>query len=561
MAALLVFIVVPLFRLCQSVSKSASEKPNIIIFMADNLSFGDVNNKSQNTPNIDRLAEQGATFSRWYTQSSRISALASILTGLLPPRTGIIKSKFLPFKEIPSLASTGGLQSSEETLATVLKSKGYTTGFVGVWGLGVGRNGEYLPLRHGFDSFYGVPSAHREHCTGNSRTNSESYHTWRSLCSIFSPLLFICPIVGFVVWYNGHTLNMVTVLTVVVAFVFYSSILQDGIHCTMNFIRIRSCVLYKNNKIIEQPYIVENMTLRFTRSAVEFLEMASLSNKPFFLFVSFMGPKEPFFVSPLFSKSMQTLYHDALHETDWSIGRIVKTIKDNNKENSTLILVTSATGRHITKSCKDCVAQKDETPIVREKRQGSIWEQTICVPTVLNWKGRIKDRWLISTPVTVMDVMPSVLELVNVSSAAVHTDGKSLLPVLLNTSQESQHEYIFHYVEVTKPAAVTTGPYKLIYTDTKDDGTTEIFDPPLLFNVETDPEETSPLSNDEYSELLSNVSEALMRHMQTRKNKWHSQLDSRIIPFWFPCANLHCSQTNDETNNFSDLFDLDHDDT
>ena len=102
-----------------------------------------------------------------------------------------------------------------------------------------------------------------------------------------------------------------------------------------------------------------------------------------------------------------------------------------------------------------------------EKRQGSIWEQTICVPTVLNWKGRIKDRWLISTPVTVMDVMPSVLELLNVSSAAVHTDGKSLLPVLLNTSQESQHEYIFHYVEVTKPAAVTTGPYKLIYTDTK----------------------------------------------------------------------------------------------
>lgn len=198
---------------------------------------------------------------------------------------------------------------------------------------------------------------------------------------------------------------------------------------------------------------------------------------------------------------------------------------------------------------------------IREKRQGSIWEQTICVPTVLNWKGHIKDRWLISTPVTVMDVMPSVLELLNVSSAAVHTDGKSLLPVLLNTSQESQHEYIFHYVEVTKPAAVTTGPYKLIYTDTKDDGTAEIFDPPLLFNVETDPEETSPLSNDEYSELLSNVSEAVMRHMQTRRNKWHSQLDSRIIPFWFPCANLHCSQTNDETNNFSDLFDLDHDDT
>ena len=66
-----------------------------------------------------------------------------------------------------------------------------------------------------------------------------------------------------------------------------------------------------------------------------------------------------------------------------------------------------------------------------------------------------------------MDIMPTVLELLNHSADALQSDGKSLLPVLFNTSAESQHEYIFHYVEVTKPSAITTGSYKVVYTDIK----------------------------------------------------------------------------------------------
>ena len=351
------FTVLQLFHLCLSVNISNSANPNIIIFMVDNLSFGDFNNESQNTPNINRLVEQGVTFSRWYTQSSRISSLASILTGLLPPRTGIIRSKFLPFKEIPSLASSGGLQPSEKTLAKVLKSKGYKTGFVGLWGLGVGRNGEYLPLSHGFDSFYGVPSAHREHCTKTLKVSSESHSTWRPVYNIISPLVYICPLVGLVIWYYGHRLNIVTVLTVLVAFILYSSVLQDVIHSTMNFIQIRGCVLYKNNSIIEQPYVAENMTLHFTRSAVSFLDVASVSSKPFFLFVSSMSLEEPVFVSPLFSNLTPTLFHDAVLETDWSIGRIMKALRDHKLEQQTLILVTSATGHHAQKFCNDCSQQ------------------------------------------------------------------------------------------------------------------------------------------------------------------------------------------------------------
>lgn len=89
------------------------------------------------------------------------------------------------------------------------------------------------------------------------------------------------------------------------------------------------------------------------------------------------------------------------------------------------------------------------------------------MPAVMRWKEELTERQIIRMPVTVMDFMPTVLELLNHSADAFYSDGKSLLPVLFNTSQESQHKYIFHYIEVTKPAAVTSGPYKVVYTEIK----------------------------------------------------------------------------------------------
>lgn len=361
---IIILILVHLFSTCFSLNISLRGSPNIIIFMTENLSIGDLgiyNNNSQQTltPNIDHLAEEGVVFSRWYSQSSRISSIASLLTGLLPPRTGMIKSKFLSFKEIPSITSSGGLQHSEITLAEVLKAKGYATNFVGLWGLGVGKNGEYLPLGHGFDSWYGVPSAHKDQCMESYKTRSDSQYTWQSVCTFFSPLLYILPCVAFIGWYNGLG-KIITVFTIIIAFILYSSILHDVIHFMMDFIQVRSCVLYRNRSIIEQPYTIENMTLRFTRNAVQFLETSSISSKPFFLFVSFMNLNHPVFTSQFFFNSTTSSYSDALKEVDWSIGRILKTLKERDIDNNTLVLFTSATGRYTDESCDICAVDENE---------------------------------------------------------------------------------------------------------------------------------------------------------------------------------------------------------
>ena len=99
--------------------------------------------------------------------------------------------------------------------------------------------------------------------------------------------------------------------------------------------------------------------------------------------------------------------------------------------------------------------------------KNDVCERIIRVPAVMRWKEELSERQIIRTPVTVMDVMPTVLEILNHSAGIFYSDGKSLLPVLFDSSQKSQHKYIFHYIEVTKPAAVTSGPYKVVYTEIK----------------------------------------------------------------------------------------------
>ena len=122
----------------------------------------------------------------------------------------------------------------------------------------------------------------------------------------------------------------------------------------MDFIQVKSCVLYRNSNIIEQPYTVENLTLRFTRNAVQFLESSSISSKPFLLFFSFMNLNQPEFASRQFSNSSQSTYSDALKELDWSVGRILRVLKKQDLENNTLVLFLSATGHHVHKASESC---------------------------------------------------------------------------------------------------------------------------------------------------------------------------------------------------------------
>jgi len=90
-----------------------------------------------------------------------------------------------------------------------------------------------------------------------------------------------------------------------------------------------------------------------------------------------------------------------------------------------------------------------------------------------------------------------------------------------------------------------------------DDETTLYHDPPLVYDIATDPSESSPIPSDQFpQDLLSTVTSLLEEHLNNRTDKGVSQFDHPFLPYYFPCANMvTCRQKNDELDDFSELLD------
>src|SRR5471032_2740233 len=130
--------------------RPTNQKPNIVMIMGDdvgtwNLSAYHRGMMGGRTPNIDRIANEGALFTDYYAQQSCTAGRAAFITGQTPFRTGLLKVG-LP-------GSPLGLQKEDPTIAELLKPQGYATAQIGKNHLG-DRN-EFLPTVHGFDEFYG----------------------------------------------------------------------------------------------------------------------------------------------------------------------------------------------------------------------------------------------------------------------------------------------------------------------------------------------------------------------------------------------------------------------
>ena len=128
-----------------------AKKPNIVVIMADDVGIWNISAYHRGmmggrTPNIDRIASEGALFTDYYGQQSCTAGRAAFILGQTPFRTGLLKVG-LP-------AAKQGLQDKDPTIAELLKPLGYATAQIGKNHLG-DRN-EYLPTVHGFDEFYGI---------------------------------------------------------------------------------------------------------------------------------------------------------------------------------------------------------------------------------------------------------------------------------------------------------------------------------------------------------------------------------------------------------------------
>src|ERR1700724_2372473 len=132
-------------------AQTTANKPNIVMIMADDVGIWNISAYYRgmmggSTPNIDRIAKEGALFTDYYAQQSCTAGRAAFILGQSPFRTGLLK--------VGMPAAKQGLQDKDPTIAELLKPYGYATAQIGKNHLG-DRN-EYLPTVHGFDEFYGI---------------------------------------------------------------------------------------------------------------------------------------------------------------------------------------------------------------------------------------------------------------------------------------------------------------------------------------------------------------------------------------------------------------------
>ncbi|XP_077988210.1 steryl-sulfatase-like [Glandiceps talaboti] len=556
------------------ITTAGIHKPNVVLFLVDDMGLGDVGcygNETVKTPNIDRLAVEGLKFNRMYSQSTCTPSRTVLLTGRYQIRQGMLRGRLFPLNVLYSTALPGGLAQEEITLAEVFKEHGYTTAIMGKWHLGVGSGGKYLPNKQGFDYFYGTPGSHTEICGGKTGGS----HLERPVTLFFLKMtykLWIAVSVGLLLLKISFLIKWKTILYMLL---FTLLIYSIGCYCFKYYTALGStsvCILARNGEIIEQPYKHENMTLRLTREALNFI--STNANSPFFLYQSYLKLHTSVFVSRFFSgKSDSGIYGDALMELDWSIGQIVNHLKQLELDKDTLIIFLSDNGPLMVSldgvpkppghgGSPGIVRNKNGEMIRQRGGKGSAYEGSIHVPGIMRWPGVIPKASQTDALVSLIDIFPTISEILNHSITDRVIDGKSLLSLMKNPQDvPSHHTHLFTYCAVNLPPAMNIGKYKVHFVEPEHDGgcSGEIVENPIVYDLENDPGEQWPLSLtlQERGNIVDEARAALSDHMKTVQPPYFTQLDYFILPWLQPCANFpYCSQESTEEDNFDEILPL-----
>ena len=138
------------------------KKPNVIIMLMDDMGYGDLGcfgELSDETPRLNQMATEGVRMTDFYSGNPLCSpSRAALLTGRLPVRNGFFTTNAHARDAYTPQVIMGGIQDNEYLISEFLKDNGYFTGIVGKWHLG--HQDQFLPLKHGFDYYWGAPNCH-----------------------------------------------------------------------------------------------------------------------------------------------------------------------------------------------------------------------------------------------------------------------------------------------------------------------------------------------------------------------------------------------------------------
>lgn len=422
------------------VDNKVSTTPNIIIIYADDLGYGDVGAygaTALQTPNMDRLAKGGMQFTSGYAASATCTpSRYALLTGVYPWRNK--QAKILP-GTAPLLIDT-----AQMTIPKMLSAKGYQTGIVGKWHLGLGSGNvdwnQHIapgPNEVGFDYSFimaatqdRVPTVYIENGYVQGLDPNDPIEIDYEKNFPGEPTGLDNPEMLKMKWHHGHNNSIV-----------------NGIP------RIGFMTGGDSAKWVD-----ENMADTFLVRAQNYI--LDHKDEPFFLYYALQQPHVPRTPHPRFvGSSGMGPRGDVIVEADWCIGELLKTLEEQSLMENTLIVLTSDNGPVLNDGYYDDAVEKvgDHQP-AGPLRGGkySLFEGGTRVPFVTYWKGQItpgKSDAIVSQ----VDLFSSIAALVD--SDLKGQDSKNLLDVFMGKSEEGREEII---LEAYTRTAMRKGDWVLI---------------------------------------------------------------------------------------------------
>ncbi len=376
---------------------SKTTTPNVIIIFMDDMGYGDpevYGGGPYHTPNMNKMAVEGMRFTNFYSAQAVCSASRTgLLTGCYPTRVGISGAL--------NHQSKIALNPNEETIAELLHNKGYRTAIIGKWHLGMKE--PYMPLQQGFDEFYGLPY---------------SNDMWP-------------------VYYDGKPFK------------------------DTNTFRATYPLLpfYEGNKVLKTLKTLDdqtNLTTAYTERAQKFIKENKA--RPFFLYLAHSMVHVPLAVSDKFKgKSGAGLFGDVMEEVDWSLGEVMRSLKENGIAENTLVIFTSDNGPWLTFG-----NHAGNTGGLREGK-GTHWDGGLKVPCMVKWPGKIPAGTICHNLSGTIDLLPTIVNICQAKMPAQIIDGVNIKDLFFAKKGADPRKDFVYYYDRNNLKAVRDSRWKLVF--------------------------------------------------------------------------------------------------
>ncbi len=457
--ALLLFV--PILMMAQN-----DKKPNILVIWGDDIGQSNISAYTMGlmgyqTPNIDRVADEGMIFTDYYSEQSCTAGRSSFILGQSVFRTGLSKVGLPGAKE--------GISSEDPTIAELLKPLGYATGQFGKNHLG--DRDEMLPTNHGFDEFFG----NLYHLNAEEEPENEDYpdpEKYPDFAKKYGP--------------------------------------RGVIHS------------YSDGKIEDTGPLtkkrMETVDDETVAAAKKFIRNAVKSGEPFFVWWN--GTRMHFRTHVKEEHkgiSGQDVYGDGMVEHDMHVGELLDLLDELGVADNTIVQYGTDNGPH-----KNTWPDAASSPFRSEKNTN--WEGGWRTPSMIRWPGQIEAGSVSNEIISGMDWLPTFLaaagnenvkdellkgKKVGNKTFKVHLDGYNMLPHITGKEKEGRRHEIFYFSDDGDLTALRYDDWKLIFMEQRETGTLLLwanpFTPlriPLMENLRRDPYEIAQITSNTYYDWL-----------------------------------------------------------